>query len=249
MTKKLKIYKIKKNTYKKVMMLGLATIVGMSLTGCVEKALVEKYDVVEQVSKSGLQSMGLRQILNVPGETFKLITEYTCDDSSKRSFRITSDKFLYIEVYTEGLPDDTLVYIDSIHIDTSIKFKYAAMDGILQDTMDDRIHNSMMIGFPINNETKYYGVNAVEGCNQQFIQGSYFGMNGYGTATIEQERYTEADYIKYGVYANKFQIVYDLLIKGPKDKDYRNVSVCTDFLVPIEIDTRSKVKTLYTKNI
>lgn len=71
-------------------------------------------------------------------------------------------------------------------------------------------------------------------------------MNGYSSGEIEQKRYTESDYIDLKVYANKIQIVYDLLIKGPKDKDYRNVSVCTDFLVPIDVanNTQGKIRTL-----
>jgi hypothetical protein len=99
--------------------------------------------------------------------------------------------------------------------------------------MDDRIHNSLMYGFPIGNDTCYYGVNAIEGCNDDFIQGTFYGYNGYGGGSVTQKRYTEANYQELGVYANKFQLVYDILIMGPNDKTPRNVSVSTDFLVPI----------------
>lgn len=36
-----------------------------------------------------------------------------------------------------------------------------------------------------------------------------------------------------GVWGNKFQIVFDLLIKTPNDKTPRCVSVNTDFVVPV----------------
>jgi hypothetical protein len=215
----------------------LATISLATLTGCSGKELapVENYDVVgeHQVEDNGLLSRGLIQTLDVQGESFKLKTEYSCDSETQRAWRVTSDKFLYLKIYTENLPEDYEVYIDNIHIDTSIKSKYASVDGILQDTMDDRIHNAQMIGFPIGNDICYYGVNAIEGCNNEFIQGTFYGYSGYSTGTVTQERYTEADYKDLGVYANKVQIVYDLLVKGSADTDYRNISVSTDFIVPI----------------
>lgn len=201
-----------------------------SLTGCEKKELAptEHYDVIE-TDESLLNN--LIQTIDVPNENFKLVAEFSCDDSSKREWRITSDKYLYIKINTQNLDDNTEVYIDNIHIDTSIKSKYAIIDGIMQDTMDDRVHNSLMIGFPISNDTYYYGVNAIEGCNKDFIQGTFYGYEGYSSGTVEQKRYTESDYIELGVYANKISVVVDLLVKGPNDKDYRNISVYTDFLV------------------
>ena len=205
-----------------------------TLCGCeipIEMAPKEEYDIVIQGDDEAFN--GLQQILDVPGQSFKLVSEYSCDNSSKREWRITSDKFLYLRVYTQGLPEGTEVYIDNVHIDTSIKSKYAVMDGILQDSMDDHVHSSQLIGFPISNTISYYGVNAIEGCNQEFIKGTFYGYNGYSSGDVEEKRYTENDYIKLGVYANKIQIVYDLLIKGPNDKEFYNVSVATDFIVPI----------------
>lgn len=176
-------------------------------------------------------SKNLKQVINVHNNNFKLVTEYYCDDESKRKWRITSDKFLYSKVYTEGLNDDTEVYIDNIHIDTSIKSKYVAFDGIIQDTMDDHVHNAQMYGFPINNNTYYYGVNAIEGCNEQFIEGYVYGYQTYEQGSISSRRVTEGMLDDYEVYANKFSIVYDLLIKKPNEKEFSNVSVNTDFLV------------------
>lgn len=205
----------------------------VTLVGCssYELAPQEEYDIVQTQDDENF--IGLTQIIDVPGRDFKLVTEYSCDDVSKRAWRVTSDKFLYFNVCTEGLSSDTIVYIDNVHIDTSIKSKYAAMDGILQDSMDDRVHNSQLIGFPISDTTKYYGVNAIEGSNQTFIEGTFYGYKGYQSGEIEQKRFTESDYRDMGVYANKILIVYDLLVKGPNDIDFTNVSVCTDFLVPI----------------
>ena len=79
----------------------------------------------------------------------------------------------------------------------------------------------------------YYGVNAIEVCNESFISGTCHGINGYHSRSVSEKRYTENDYWEYGVYANKFLFVYDLLIKGTNDIDFYNVIVKTDFLVEV----------------
>lgn len=205
----------------------------LTLSGCISDELApqEVYDVISTENNDDSLSGGLKQVLDIPGRDFKLVTLYSCDDSSKREWRITSDKFLSLEVYTQGLPENTEVYIDNVHIDTSIKSKYAVMDGILQDSMDDHVHSSQLIGFPISENQSYYGVNAIEGSNEEFIQNTVYGYNGYYSSSNSSIRYTESIYMELGVYANKIQIVYDLLIKGPNDKDYSNVSVSTEFIV------------------
>ena len=227
--------KINKLLKARAAIIALAAGSVFSLTGCVEQEMAanEEYDVREQTGDEDGFDVGLKQEIEVPGQSFKLISEYTCDDSSKRQWRITSDKFLYFNVKTQGLPEGTEVYIDNVHIDTSIKSKYAVMDGIKQDSMDDHVHSSQLVGFPISDTMTYYGVNAIEGCNQEFIQGTFWGYQGYYSGDVTQERYTESDYLEWGVYANKIQIVYDLLVKGPNDKDFTNISVSTDFLVQV----------------
>ena len=223
-----------KNLNVRVGALALVTSAMFTLCACEhELAPTENYDIVSTENGDETLSMGLRQTLEVPGQKFKLITEYSCDNISKREWRITSDKFLYLQAYTEGLSEGTEVYIDNLHIDTSIKSKYAVMDGIIQDTMDDHVHSSQLIGFPISDKISYYGVNAIEGCNQEFVQATGYGYNGYYSSSASTKRYTEQDYIDLGVYANKIQIVYDLLVKEPNSKDFSNVSVSTDFLVPV----------------
>lgn len=207
-----------------------------TLSGCNrELAPAEEYDsLVESYDEEGTLFMGLPQLLDVPGEDFKLVTEYTCDSESSRAWRITSDKFLYLKVYTKGLPEGYQVYIDNIHIDTSVKSKYAAVDGILQDSMDDHIHNSLLIGFYISDDDCYYGVNAIEGANQDFINVSTYAFNNVKSVALDHcYRFVESEYIDLGVYANKISIVYDLLVRESEEEEFRNISVKTDFLVPI----------------
>ena len=96
------------------------------------------YDVIDSQGE-GIKI--LPQELEVPGEDFKLVIEYSLDEDSSKKWTITDNKKLFTKVYTKGLPEGVKVYIDNIHTDTSIVASRETMDGILQDTMDDRIHN------------------------------------------------------------------------------------------------------------
>lgn len=72
--------------------------------------------------------------MDIPNETFKLRCEYTCNLGEEKVWRI-SNKFLRLKVYTKILAEDYKVYIDNVHIDTSIKSRYSAVNGIKQDTI------------------------------------------------------------------------------------------------------------------
>lgn len=225
-----------------------------TMTGCTtyEATPEEEYARVDSTSgDSDFITSGLTQTIKVPGENFSLIAQFNCDRPKERQWRVTSDKFLYYKMFLEGLPDNTEVFIDNVHVDVSIKSKYAYVDGIIQDSMDDRIHNAQLLGFPISNDKSYIGVFAIEGANQDFLSLTYYGYLNY-SGSITERRYTESDYRSLAVTDNKFLFVIDLLVKGPNDKDFRNISICTDFLVPVSqepIEFKPKTQKTYTKTI
>ena len=128
------------------------------------------------------------------------------------------------------MPDNVKVYIDNVHTDTTIVATEDVINGILQDTMDDRIHNSLIYGFPIYNDTSFYGVNVIEGQNDTFIKGSFNGFNGRVSGTVEEERYIEEDYLSAGVFANKISSSYGLLIQVG-DNEPNGVDVSSDIVV------------------
>ena len=213
---------------KKKLITTLALVSMLSLTGC-EHELAPEQDF----DKISVEDSTITQELEVPGENFKLIVEYSRDEDSEKVWRITSSKTLHISAHTKGLPEDTLVWIDNLHMDTSIISKYASFDGIKQDEMDDHVHSSQLIGFPIGDTIFYYGKNDIEGCNETFIKGTMHGYNGYSSGSVEEKRFTEKDYLEHGVTGNKISAVFDLLIQGPNDKSPRNVSVDSDFVVNV----------------
>lgn len=216
--------------------LALAGTISFTLIGCSPKELsssIGTYDVLDTNSDAqnsdGLRK-GIKQVLPVDGENFKLVIEYYCDDIE---WRITSNKKLYMSIYTEGLVGNN-VYIDTIHMDTSIVAPYNAyFDGIKQDTLDDHIHNSLMIGFPISDNNSYFGINSIEGQNSEFIEGYTNGYNGYSSGTISSQRHLESDFLEKGVCANKIDGVIGLLIENPTTGVIRGVDVDTTLIVKV----------------
>lgn len=196
--------------------LGVST--ALVLSGCgVDPEVVQ--DVSEIYDHLDVEN-GTKQVLDVPGEDFKLVVEYSVDLDNKVDWTITSPKKLMTKVYTEGLPEDTNVYIDNVHTDVSTLSDYNVMNGILQDSMDDRIHNSLMYGFPISDVINYYAVNQIEGQNDTFISGSCSGMSGMESGSVDEERYEESDYLEHGVYGSLISSSYGLLVQKGEEEPY-----------------------------
>ncbi len=226
--------KIKKGL-KKAGCLVVAGAMVISLTGCMEREISTNanasYDIIDTTSNEALEN-GITQILDIPGEDFKLVVNYQCELQEGEKWTITSDKQIDIEARTDGLPSDISVYIDNVHIDTTICSYYPQVDGITQDSMDDRIHNSVLMGFELSDAITYYGINQIEGQNQTFIQGSIHGFSGYTNGSISERRFLESDYLEKGVYANKMSSIFDLIIVYP-DGRTRCVSVPSEIQISV----------------
>jgi len=220
---------------KKLMALMLASSMGLSATACSHGrelgANNDNYDVLKTVNDESKNNVisEVTQIVDVPGENFKLKVIYNSDATE---WRITSDKTLNMEIFTEGLSADKEVYIDNIHTDTSIVSSFITVDGIKQDSMDDRIHNSLMLGFPIDDDKSYYGINEIEGENKEFIEGYAYGYYAT-TGSIVQRRFKESDFLEKGVWANKINSVIDLIVVDKTTGEMRTVSVPSILLVEV----------------
>ena len=227
--------KINKNLVKRGIYFSGLTLMCLNVTGCLyeEQAdIVETESIIDTNNEDGMVEPIINQV-EVPGENFKLEVEYNCLGLEDSKWRITSDKKIQMRVCTNGLPADTKVWIDNIHIDTTIVATKKEMDGIIQDSMDDRIHNSLMIGFPISDTANYYGINIIEGQNDSFIHGSYMGMNGISSGSVDEHRYLESDYLERGVYANHMAVVYGILVQGPNDLEPRGIDVYDDVYIKV----------------
>lgn len=215
--------------YKKILPLVVASTLSLSVTGCDEElgSDISDYDVLETIDSDGTFKE-VEQIIEVPHESFCLKINYT---SGEKEWRITSDKELNMEIYTQGLAPNLSVFIDNIHTDTSIISTKAQFDGIKQDSMDDRVHNTQMMGFPISDTIPYYGINEIEGENQDFIQGYYYGNQSYSSGSVTQKRYLESDFLEDGVWGNRIDSIIDLIVVDNTTGQVRTMSVSSTLLV------------------
>ena len=232
-TKNVKQFFKKNSKYK--LMVGILALL-LLLSGCQENRQLAtnyniEYDIIDTTDETLLRE-GINQTLDVPNEDFKLKVNYKCLLNEGEKWTITGDKQIFSEIYTEGLPEDYEVYVDNVHIDTTIRSIYATIDGITQDSMDDRLHAGLILGFPIADDNKYGNICNIEGQNEKFIEATSQGFNGCFTTTnsteiridgvettyvhLDERRRTEEEYLWGGVYANKIDAVIDLIIVKPK---------------------------------
>lgn len=225
----------KKYLEKKLTALALAGVLTFSVGGCGTELGSDKSDMdVLSTTDENVSdlSKGVVQEKEVDGEDFKLVIEYFSETGS--DWRITDTKRMWMQINTSGLSSSLEVYIDNVHTDTSIvSEKSAIYSGILQDTMDDRIHNSLMLGFPISDTVSYLGCNVIEGQNSEFIEGWTHGYNGSYNTAVETKRYKESDYLKEGVYYNQIDSVIDLIVVDKNTNEKRTVSVFSNILVEV----------------
>ena len=222
----------------------------MLLTGCTENRVLSTnadviYDVIDTTDET-LLNEGIEQILDVPNEDFKLKVVYKCDLAKNAKWTVTGDKQLYCEISTIGLPKGYEVYVDNVHTDTTIRSIYPTVDGITQDTMDDRLHAGQLLGFPISDTNSYGNIISIEGQNDTFISATasgFVGATGYVDTTtstssstsmtyvhLDERRRTEYEYLLCGVYANKIDSVIDLIIKKTDD-----TKTCTSVNSVVEV--------------
>lgn len=231
MEKVIQIKNFKLGSIKKLCMLGTSfTLLATTLTGCGEgtELATNRVDSESIVHFNQLENFftgGIQEIVQVPGEGWSLVIEYSGQLEDSEYWTITDNKELHMKIYTQGLPEGYKVYINDIHSDTSIVARQKQMDGITQDTMDDGIHGTDLLGYPISDTTCCYIINEIEGQNDDFISGSVMGFQSYTSGTVQQQRFLESDYLEKGVIANQVSSIFGLLVKGPNDKDFRGIDV------------------------
>lgn len=171
-------------------------------------------------------------------EDLKFITTYDTGDYDLSRWRITDSKTINMTAKVTNVPEGATILIEHVHIDMSLKSTNPQLDGLSQDSMDDSYHGTSQDGFWINEKYPYQNKFAIEGFSKDLIDGWTFVCGSYGYCSISQERLTEKNLTTYGkVYANKMQVVYDILIKYPKEDFYHVVSVLDEFLVPISTES------------
>ena len=234
---------------KKFLYLGLYGILSSyTLTGCLRLFIspTETHKSTEDLPEEKFlsptdffdcfENATLSQTIDVPGESFSLKIDFSRSSDQEQPWTVTGNKNLDMKIVTTDLPENTLVYINEIQMDIYLKSSDVNYGEFLQNSINDYIHNSDLLGFYIDNNSAYYGTFIINGSDQSFNENFSYGNLFVEKGMETEKRYTEKDYLKMGVTDNTFRIVYDLLVKGPNDEDYRNVSAKTSFKIPIHYD-------------
>ena len=220
---------------KRYLALILVVVLAFSLTGCMNVETVPEEKNLEVLNT--LKGSTLEKTHEIEGLEF--ITTYNTGDYDLSRWRITDSKVINMTAEVISVPEGATVLIEHVHIDMSLKSTDPQLDGLSQDNMDDSYHGISQDGFFISDKYQYQNKFAVEGFSKDLIDGWTFVCGSYGSGSITEERLTEKNLVKYGnVYANKMQVVYDVLVKHADEDFYHVVSVLDEFLIPVEYEDK-----------
>jgi len=190
---------------------------------------------VADILRNDLEKGELIQVFDLgTTECFDFQVEYTTDYRTV-GWRITDVKSMSMRARI--IPEDACkseVLVEHVHADVSIKSSKEGIDGLTQDSMDDRLHVGNQPGFLIVPPYFYENVFVIGGFSQTLLEGWSFYFSGYGGGGINEKRLTEKSLVEDGgACASKFQIVYDLLIRNAGEEFFHTRSIRSEFLVPV----------------
>ena len=220
---------------KRYLTLVLITIVLVfGLTGCTEPETVPEEKNLSVLNP--LNGNTLEKTHKID-DGLEFITTYDTGDYNLSRWRVTDSKVVNMAAKVTNVPQGATVLIEHVHIDMSLKSTDPQLDGLSQDYMDDSYHGTSQDGFFVSEKYQYQNKFAVEGFSKDLIDGWMFACGSYGSGSITEERLTEKNLVQYGnVYANKMQVVYDVLIKYADEDFYHVVSILDEFLIPVEYE-------------
>lgn len=216
---------------KRCLALILMAVLAFSFTGCMDVETVPEEKNLEVLN--ALKGSTLEKTHEIEGIEF--ITTYNTGDYDLSRWRVTDSKVINMTAEVTNVPEGATVLIEHVHIDMSLKSTDPQLDGLSQDYMDDSYHGTSQDGFFISDKYQYQNKFAIGGFSKDLIDGWTFVCGSYGSGAISEERLTEKNLVQYGrVYANKMQVVYDVLVKYENEEFYHVVSVLDEFLIPVE---------------
>lgn len=220
---------------KKLLLVTITVLCMLSLTGagCSEETVEEEKKLERLTPISGSV---LEKTHDIEGLEF--VTTYDVGDYDLSRWRITDSKVVNMTAKVTNVPEGATVLVEHVHIDMSLKSTNPQLDGLSQDNMDDSYHGTSQDGFYVSDKYPYKNQFAIEGFSKDLIDGWMFVCGDYGSGSVTQIRLTEYNLVDRGkVYANKMQVVYDILIKYEGEEYFHVESVLDEFIIPIEYDS------------
>ena len=218
---------------KRYLTILVACALALGITGCEPVEEVPEDKKLEKLEN--LSGNSLEKTHDIDG--MKLTTTYNTGDYNLKRWRITDSKVINMTAKLSNVPEGATVLIEHVHIDMSLKSKDPQLDGLAQDSMDDSYHGMSQDGFFINEKYEYENTFAIEGFSKELMDGWMFVAGSFGTGSVSDERLTENSLIRYGkVYANKMQVIYDVLVKYEGEEFYHVESITDEFLIPVKYE-------------
>jgi len=152
-------------------------------------------------------------------------------DYGESAWQITDNKELYIALEIIEQPENTTIMIEHMHADISIHSYKEEVDGLTQDSMDDKMHTGNQEGFFVNMDYPYYETFAVEGYSKFLIEGWGFLIAYYGWGSIKEKRLTEANLRKVGAQGSEVVTIFDVLIKHDNEDAFHKRIIADDFYI------------------
>lgn len=218
---------------KRYLTILVACALALGITGCEPVEEVPEDKKLEKLEN--LSGNSLEKTHDIDG--MKLTTTYNTGDYNLKRWRITDSKVINMTAKLSNVPEGATVLIEHVHIDMSLKSKDPQLDGLAQDSMDDSYHGMSQDGFFIDEKYEYENTFAIEGFSKELMDGWMFVAGSFGTGSVSDERLTENSLIRYGkVYANKMQVIYDVLVKYEGEEFYHVESITDEFLIPVKYE-------------
>lgn len=209
-------------------------------TGCTNQGEISKdMDISNQYQVYGDFSNGIQFVHYVNDIIIK--TTYSTDYSVKE-WRITDNKTIRIELNIIENPSNVEMYIENMHADIFVEATRDYVDGIKQDTMDDRLHSGVQSGFYVSLKHSYEEVFSIEGYSKFLTEAWMFMWSGFGYGSQREVRLTEKNLVSYGVYGSEIVVIYDILLRDETGFLYK-VFIRDVFIVSLNGEWIGRVET------
>lgn len=207
-------------------------LIGTILTGCATAPNSQTVPIEKSLPMMNTIT-GSKLELSQNVEGFKFKTTYDAGKYGFSKWRITDTKSLKMTAIVENVPSGTEVLIEHVHVNLSLKAISPILDGLPQDSMDDSFHGVSQDGFYLSSKYPYENVFAIEGFSKDIIESWKYYCGEYGFDSFSSSRLTEDNLLSKGVYANKIQVVYDILVKNKGESKYHVRSIMEELLIPV----------------
>jgi len=164
------------------------------------------------------------------GGIIKIHTFYNTD-YAEGQWKITDNKNVDIWLFVDEQPKGTTILVEHMHADCMICSNRTEINGIRQDTMDDKLHTGPQEGFYVSPIYPYNEVFAVEGYTQYLLSIWGYMWGNFGWMSGGEDRLDEENLQRLGAKGSEFAIVFDLLIRHEGEQFYHTISFMDDFIV------------------